>query len=101
MKTMWRKILCTLNKHDYVNDNAGISSDFTIHRMNYYHCRYCPKFKLEHPNPIPVSYIKLALKQKILFEQRLNRRDVLVEKFDLNPTKTAQRKLRKLWNIKK
>jgi len=82
IRTIWHKILCILNIHDYVNDNAGISSDFTIHRMNYYHCRYCPKFKLEHPFPVPVAFIKLALKQKTLFEHNLYKRKVLIEKVE-------------------
>lgn len=93
---VYSKILCHLNKHYYVNDNGGMG-DFTLHGMNYYHCRYCPKFKLEHPMPVPISYIQLALKQKILFERELNKRDVLLEKFDFNPRNTALRKLKKLW----
>jgi hypothetical protein len=54
--------------------------------MNYFYCRYCPQFKLEHPKPIPVSFIKLALKEKMLFDYHQNKRQdkkqVLIEKYE-------------------
>jgi hypothetical protein len=79
------KILCKLNRHDYVNDNAGISSRFTMNGMNYYHCRYCPQFIVVHPRPIPISYVKSLLKEKVLFEHNLCKKEVLFEKYKKKP----------------
>ena len=79
---LWHKILCKLNKHDYVNDNAGISARFTMNGMDYYHCRYCPRFIVRHPRPTPKSYVKLVLKEKMLFERKLKEKVVLTEKYD-------------------
>lgn len=80
IKKIYRKILCKLGRHEYKEDNEGISHIRNFFTFSYFRCAHCHKYKISFSNPIAPIFLKAIVKHKQEFEAELLRRKVLFEK---------------------
>ena len=77
---IFRKILCKLGRHEYIENNEGISHIRNFFAFTYFECIHCKKYKISFSNPIAPTFLRAIVKHKRDFEAELIRRKVLFEK---------------------